>query len=103
MFSTAPFIHFSWSNCPSGDLGVWHSWQRATSSVRYFPRAILPDCAQPWQTNRQVETSSSLQTLIEANGTTKGISDFGCRISGGFADGGRVGAEVPTGWLALSQ
>src|SRR2546423_3480548 len=79
MFSTAPFIHFSLSNWPSGNLGVWHSWQRATSSVRYFPRAILLDCAQPWQTKRHVETNNSLQRLIEANGTTK--RDFGFRMS----------------------
>src|SRR2546423_10114869 len=93
MFSTAPFIHFSLSNWPSGNLGVWHSWQRATSSVRYFPRAILLDCAQPWQTKRHVETNNSLQRLIEANGTTK--REFGFRMSGGFA-AGLAGWEAQT-------
>src|SRR6185436_19857231 len=59
-FITAPFIHFSLSNCPSAPFGVWHSWQRATSSARYFPRATLPDCAQPWMTKQHVETRSIL-------------------------------------------
>src|SRR5438034_5887608 len=76
MFSTAPFNHFSLSNWPSGDLGVWHSWQRATSSTRYLPRATLSDCA-----NRAVETASSVQRFfIAVHVTTKSSARCGCGL-----------------------
>ena len=37
--SVVPFIHFALSKSPDSVRGVWHSWQRATSSTMYLPRA----------------------------------------------------------------
>src|SRR5882724_10418706 len=62
MFSTAPFSHFSLSNWPSADFGVWHSWQRATSSTRYLPRATLSDCA--WHCPASATASSVKRVFI---------------------------------------
>jgi len=35
-----PFSHCWKSRAPETSLGVWHSWHIATSSTRYFPRAM---------------------------------------------------------------
>src|SRR5215472_14369953 len=62
-FSVEPFIHMDLMKLPLSILGVWQSWQRATSSARYLPRATLSSCPNATITKAASPSGSNFPSL----------------------------------------
>src|ERR1022692_1275091 len=85
--NTASFSHFPSSSLAPANFGVWPPPHLVTSITRYFPRATLPDSANPSQAKASVETIVSLRAVINVNDTTRAEAQTGIAQKGGRPGG----------------